>query len=213
MQTEPIDPETAQAISRQVTAFTNRYGGKFPALADDIRQEAWATALGSVHRYDPQHPGAKGYFYMVASRHVLKQITKWRSLLSLSNEAARQGIESLTQWRIDPQAPGLGLRAQEPDPEVSASMREIPARLAALRARWRAAVEAATAGLSAEERAVGVLAFGLCAPPLGPAQVARRTGIWRDEVERMIRTYRKAMRRPRIRALERKINLLEDVIS
>src|SRR5712671_1765526 len=130
MQAQSIDPETVKAIDRQVTAFANRYGGKFPELAEDIHQEAWKTALESVHRYDPDHPGASGYFYLCAHRHVLKRITKWRSLLSLSNEAARLGIESMTQWRIDAQAPGLALHASEPDPEVSLSIREINTRLA-----------------------------------------------------------------------------------
>lgn len=212
MQTQTIDPETVLAIDRQVTAFTNRYGGQFPALAEDIRQEAWATALESVHRYDPAHPGAKGYFYMCAGRHVLKRITKWRSLLSLSNEAARLGIESTTQWRIDPQAPGLALRATEPDPEVQMAIREVPARLAALRVRWRRAVERATAGLSRTEQEAGALAYGLDGPPQGPAQVARELGIWRDDAERLIRTYRKVMRRPGVMALERQIAALEEVL-
>lgn len=209
---QTIDPETVEAIDRQVTAFTNRYGGKFPALVDDIRQEAWATALESVHRYDPSRPGAKGYFYMCAGRHVLKRITKWRSLLSLSNEAARLGIESSTQWRIDPQAPGLALRATEPDPEVQMAIREVPARLAALRGRWRRAVERATADLSPEEREAGALAYGLDGDPCGPAQVARKMGIWRDEAERLRKAYRKAMRKPGVLTMERQIAALEDLL-
>lgn len=212
MQTEAIDPETVRAIDRQVTAFSNRYGAKFPALAEDIHQEAWKTALESVHRYDPDHPGASGYFYMCAHRHVLKRITKWRSLLSLSNEAARLGIESTTQWRIDPLAPGLALRATEADPEVSLSLREVNTRLAALRVRWRRAVEKATANLTPEEQEVGALAFGLDGPLRGPAWVARHLGIWRDEVERMTKAYRKAMRRPGVMALERQITTLEEVL-
>jgi DNA-directed RNA polymerase specialized sigma24 family protein len=230
MQTQAIAPEVVEAIDRQVTAFTNRYGGKFPALAEDIRQEAWATALESVHRYDPRHPGAKGYFYMCAGRHVLKRITKWRSLLSLSNEAARHGVEPSTQWRItitggqgrdepDENLPGIcgtpqhALRATEADPEVSLSIRELNARLAALRVRWRRAVDRATANLSPEEHEIGALAFGLDGPERGPAWIARHLGIWRDEAKRATKVYRQAMRRPKVRALEREIETLEEVLG
>ena len=215
MQTQ-IDPETVQAIDRQVTAFTNRYGKRFPALAKDIRQEAWATCLETAHRYDPQHPGARGFFYLCAHRHVLKKITKWRCLVSLSNEAARHGIKAVEECGIDSDRDiawvdnNPTLVAPEPDPETIAIQR---AKLRTLRTRWRCTVEAATSGLTAEEQRIGALAHGLDGEPRSTAWVARTTGIWRDEVEQMIRTYRKAMRRPGVVRMEREIAALEEILS
>lgn len=87
-----IAGETLAAIDRQVGAVTNRWGRKFPWLRDDIQQQAWATSLASAHRYDPVQPGARGYFYRIASLAVAENITRWTCVASVSRHEARHGV-------------------------------------------------------------------------------------------------------------------------
>ena len=210
-----LPPATIAAIDSQVTAVADYLGRRFPNFADDVRQECWAQALLTAPRFDPDSPGAKGYFYWGVAGAVSAKINQWISVTKISRIEARraarggQGPEHQVRVPLDE----VDVAAARDGAEDAEELRLALARLARLRVRYRRAVDRATSNLTKQEQEVGALLHGLDGPPRGVAWVVRHTGLWRDEVEAAGRAYRKAMRRRReVMSLEAQINETEEAL-
>lgn len=212
-------PAVLDAINRQVGAVENHLGNHFPWFRDDIRQEAWLTCLKNAHRFNPEAPGAKGFFYYVATLAVSERVGQWLTPLTIGRRAAQLGAAK-TITRVGPEKlERLGTCACAEDILVAREQREEDRRdllrqLAILRGRWRVHVERALADLPEKTAQVGALMLGLDGAPCTVGAAAREVGMWREKVEAALRECKRALKkRPQVAVLAAQIDELEAAIN
>lgn len=193
MQQAALSPRVVEDIRRQLVSVENHLVSRFPCFREDIAQEAWVPALAAAPAYDPDAPGAQGYFYRVATLWVAENINRWLARTSLSRDAARHGVGA-QQQAVDFEKAAHFL-AVDGDAEEEVDRRGELFRLAHLRVRWRREADRVMARLPEEDAAIGALLFGLDGPVRSPSWVARHLGVWRDEVEAAEKRCRRVMKK------------------
>jgi DNA-directed RNA polymerase specialized sigma24 family protein len=193
-------------IGRQLGAVDRHFRNKFPAYAEDILQEAWTAALDAAPRYRRDDPGARGYFYTVAVRHVAPMINQWIAVTSLPRHMAQAG-EGATQYRAEVVDETCGA----PAPDAWIPVREAQVRVARLRVKWRRLVDRATASMTDEERHVGLLYVGADGDSRTTVQIWRETGLGRERVKTTVAAFKRLLRAdPRIAPMWDEIQRTEE---
>lgn len=226
--TQQLSSDTQAAIARQIGAVDNHLGRHFPVFADDIRQEAWAATLTAAPRYDPNHPGASGYFYRVAVLAVVPMIRRWLSPATMGTYSARRGVavgrisfDSTRRYAAgrtgidanDGSYLSAILAHQGPRPDADLVLEEARVQLTALSVRWRRAVEAATRHLPEDVRAAGALAWGLDGPRRSANTISVEIGMWLEDVTVALVRWKAALRRARqVAALEKQMTEIEETL-
>ncbi len=173
-----------QDIAAQVARYSRFIISRgVPVDQDDLEQESWRVCLQVADKYDPDAPGATGWFMTILRRRVGETIFRWGCPVSVPNLVAGAGDQSI---RGAPMLPGMVemLSGQPPTPEELCSARELEM-MACERRRQ----------LSARARAVGEMAAGMPAYGARP-RIAAALGITDRQVRSALQVYRRVMSDP-----------------
>lgn len=134
--------------SREAARGTARH---FPGVDHrDLEHDAIVACLEARDAFDPDHPGAAGWYRLIANRTIVSAAKRYRSPVSLTEHACRKNVEAMAIRGPD--------RRHDYGPEAIVSAAQVFARVRALEDAVARAELHAARGLPRYVRDIGAAA-------------------------------------------------------